>query len=79
VGIFLVMTVHRIQRPAPLNPVEITAIVATVLFFAGTVAAGDLLSIDKPMPVAISMMHKLSPYLTVLSTTVILKLLLSRK
>jgi hypothetical protein len=78
-GVFLVMTVYQIHQAAPIGPVEITAIVVTVLFFAGTVATGGLLSTDKPMPVAISMMHKLSPYLTVLSTAVTLYLLLSRK
>jgi hypothetical protein len=78
-GVFLVMTVYRIHQMAPLNPVEITAIVVTVLFFAATVAAGGLLSIDKPAPAVISMMHKLFPYLAVLSTAVTLYLLLSRK
>jgi hypothetical protein len=78
-GVFLVMTVYQIHQVAPLGPVEITAIVVTVLFFVGTVTAGGLLSIDKPMPAAISMMHKLFPYLTALSTAVTLYLLLSRK
>lgn len=78
-GVFLVMTVYQIHQVAPLSPVEITAIVVTVLFFAGTVTAGGLLSIDKPMPAAISMMHKLFPYLTVLSTATTLYLLVSRK
>ena len=74
-GVFLVMTVYRIHQVAPLGPVEIIAIVVTVLFFAGTVTAGGLLSIDKPMPAAISMMHKLFPYPTVLSTVANLYLL----
>jgi hypothetical protein len=73
-GVYLIMTVYQIHQPASLNPVEITAIIVSVLFFSGTVAAGGLLSIDKPMPAAISMMHKLSPYLTVLSTMVTLYL-----
>lgn len=78
-GVFLVTTVYQIHRVAPLGPAEIAAIVVTVLFFAGTVAAGGLLSIDKPMPAAISMMHKLLPYVAVLSTAVTLYLLLNRK
>jgi hypothetical protein len=78
-GVFLVMTVYRIHQVVPLGPVEITAIVVTVLFFAGTVATGGLLSTDKPMPAAISMMHKLFPYPTVLSTVATLYLLLSHK
>jgi hypothetical protein len=77
-GVFLAITVYQIHQVAPLGPVEIAAVVVTVLFFAGTVAAGGLLSIDKPMPSAISMMHKLFPYITVLSTAVTLYLLLSR-
>jgi hypothetical protein len=78
-GVFLVLTVYRIHQVAPLGPVEITAIVITVLFFAGTVTAGGLLSIDRPMPAAILTLHQITPYLTVLSTAVTLYLLLSHK
>ena len=78
-GVFLVLTVYRIHQVAPLGPVEITAIVVSVLFFAGTVTAGGLLSIDRPMPAAILTLHQITPYLTVLSTAVTLYLLLSHK
>ncbi|MDH5459116.1 MAG: hypothetical protein OEY26_10405 [Nitrospinota bacterium] len=78
-GVFLVLTVYRIHQVAPLSPVEITAIVVTVLFFAGTVISGGLLSTDKPVPAAILRMHRITPVLTVLSTAVTLYLLLSRK
>ena len=78
-GVFLVMTVYRIHRVAPLSPVEITAIVVTVLFFAGNVATGGLLSTDKTMPAVILRLHQITPYLTVLSTAVTLYLLLGRK
>jgi hypothetical protein len=78
-GVFLVMTVYRIHQVAPLSPVEITAIVVTVLFFAANVATGGLLSTDKTMPSVILRLHQITPYLTVLSTAVTLYLLLSRK
>ena len=78
-GVFLVMTVYPIHQVAPLSPVEITAIVVTVLFFAGNVATGGLLSTDKTMPAVILGLHQITPYLTVLSTAVTLYLLLSRK
>ena len=78
-GVFLVMTVYPIHQVAPLSPVEITAIVVTVLFFAGNVATGGLLSTDKTMPAVIVRLHQITPYLTVLSTAVTLYLLLSRK
>lgn len=78
-GVFLVMTVYRIHQVAPLSTVEITAIVVTILFFAGNVTAGGLLSTGKPMPAAILTMHQITPFLTVLSTAATLYLLLGRK
>jgi len=78
-GVFLVLTVYRIHQVAPLSPIEITAIVVTVLFFAGNVATGGLLSTDKPTLAAILKMHQITPFLTVLSTAVTLYLLLGRK
>ena len=77
-GVFLIMTIKQVHQVAPLGPVEITAIVVTALFFAATVTMGSLLSIGKPMPPVVSMMNKLFPYPTVLSTVVTLYLL-SRK
>ena len=77
-GVFLVMTVYQIHQVAPLGLVKIVAIVVTVLFFAGTVTAGGLLSIDKPMSASVVILHKITPYLTVLSTAATLYLLLSR-
>jgi hypothetical protein len=78
-GAFLVTMVYRIHQASPLNGVEITTIVVTVLIVIATVTAGGLLSIDKPMPAAISVMHKVFPYFTVLSTVITLYLLLNRK
>lgn len=77
-GVFLIVTVRQVHQVARLGPVEIIVIVVTVSFFVATVTAGGLLSIDKPMPTAISMMHKLLPYASVLSIAVTLYLLLSR-
>jgi hypothetical protein len=78
-GVFLVATVYQVHQVAPLGTVAITAIVVTVLFFAATVVAGGLLSTDKPMPAAISLMHRITPCLALLSTAVTLYLLLGRK
>jgi hypothetical protein len=79
IGVFLIMTVRQVHQVAPLGLADIIAIVVTVLLFVGVVAAGGLLSVDKPMPVAVSMVHKLLPYVAVLSTAVTLYLLLNRK
>jgi len=75
VGIYLVLTVYRIYQAAMLSPTEIIAIVIAVLFFIGLVATGGLLSAEKPVALSVSMIHKLFPYLTVLSTGFALYLL----
>ena len=42
------------------------------LFFLGTILTGGLVSIDKPLPKILVFLHKITPYLTVLSTCVTL-------
>jgi hypothetical protein len=78
-GVFLAVTVYQTHQVAPLGAAEIAAIVVTVLFFVGTVAAGGLLSIDKPVPAVVLKLHQVIPVLTVLSTSGTLYLLLSGK
>lgn len=77
--VFLLITIYQINQAATLSAIELTAGVVTGLFFLSTIISGGLVSIDKPIPAAISMMHKLFPYLTVLSTAVTPYLLLGRR
>ncbi len=74
-GIYLGLTVYRIHKANPLSPAQTTAIVVTILFFAVNVATGSLLSTNKSMPEAVSIINKWFPYLTVISTGVMLYLL----
>jgi peptidoglycan/LPS O-acetylase OafA/YrhL len=67
-GALLAVIVYRTNQAAPLDPLQIAAIVLTVLLFVGTVAAGGLLSIDKPVPAVVLRVHQFVPVLTVLST-----------
>lgn len=71
-GIFLGLTVYRIHKIAPLSPAQIAAVVVTILLFAVNVATGSLLSTNKPMPEAVSIINKFLPYLTVTSTGVMI-------
>ena len=64
------------QKAAPLGLLKIAAVVVIVLFFIGTVAAGDLLSIDKPVPSVVLRWHQNLPVLTLLPITGTLYLLL---
>jgi hypothetical protein len=78
-GAFLAVTVYRMHQVTPLDLFEIAAVAVTVLLFVGTVAAGALLSIDKPMPAGISRAHLVVPFGAVLSTGGMLFLLLSTR
>jgi len=56
-GIFLGVTVYQVHRLTPLGPAQTAATATSVLLFAADVAAGGLLSIDKPLPPAVSKVH----------------------
>jgi hypothetical protein len=75
-GVLLAVIVYQTHQATPLGLLKITAIVVTVLLFFGTVAAGALLSIGKPMPAVVLKLHQIIPVLTVLSTAGTLYLLL---
>ena len=76
VGVLLAVIVCQTHQAAPLDLLKIAAIVVTVLLFAGTVAVGALLSIDKSMPAVVRKLHQIIPVLTVVSTAGTLYLLL---
>jgi len=84
-GIFLIVTVYRAHQATPLSPLDITVIAVTIIIFVSLVAAGGLLSIQaagnfenisQSMSTAISVIHKVFPYLAVIATAVTLYLLL---
>lgn len=78
-GILLGVIVYRTHQASPLGPIEIAAIVVTVLCFLGTVVAGSLLSIDESAPGIVLRLHQIIPVLTVLSTVGTLYLVLGGK
>jgi hypothetical protein len=76
VVIFLVSTVIKIHRVTPLTSLQIITLVITALLFLATVATGGMLSVDKVWPPVVSTIHKILPFLTLLSTSASLYLLL---
>ena len=78
-AVLLGIVIYRINQVAPLSTIELAAGVVTGLFFLDAVVSGGLLSIGNPVPAAISTMHRITPFLTVLSAAVTLYLLLSRQ
>ena len=77
--VFLVITIYQANQVAKLSAIELVAGVVTGLFFLGTIVTGGLLSVDRPMPAIVLWLHRITPFLTVLSTAVTLYLLLGRK
>ncbi|MBN2388030.1 MAG: hypothetical protein JXB85_13515 [Anaerolineales bacterium] len=87
-GVFLIVTVVQVHKTMPFRPVQIAALTTSMLIFVALVAAGGLQSIEATGGLAnasqsvrnsIALVHKVFPYLAVLSTAVTLYLLLGRE
>lgn len=74
--VFLIITIYNIDQVDGLNAVEILICIVAGLFFLIVIISGGLASIRKTIPTVISILHKVSSYLTVLSVIVVLYLLL---
>jgi hypothetical protein len=70
VAIYLVRTIYKVNQVSPLSPVQITAVMAIGLCFLATMITGGLLSIEKEMPASVHKLHQITPYLTVVATSV---------
>jgi hypothetical protein len=84
-AVLLGITVYWIHKSAPLQPVVLAAVIVSTVFFAATIITGGLVSvlatggfvnIHPSLRTAISLSHKILPYLTLLSTGVALYLAL---
>ena len=58
-GDLLIVMVICAHRATPLEPFQLTVIFVTVLIFAINIIAGGLLSIAKPMPAVVKLIHHL--------------------
>jgi hypothetical protein len=78
--VLLGVTVRRMHQAVALGTIDLLATIVTGLFFLGTIVTGSLLSIplDKAMPAIEHTLHRVTPYLTVLSTAATLYLLRGR-
>jgi hypothetical protein len=67
--IFISVTIYQVNQVVPLSATALAAAVITGTFFAATIVTGGLLSLDKPVS-ALSIVHKIGPFLTVAGTIV---------
>jgi hypothetical protein len=66
-------TVYQANQTTPLNSTAMISAVITGVLFVVTIIAGGLLSLDKPVT-ALTMVHKVGPFLIVASAAVTLYL-----
>ncbi len=77
--VFLVIALGQANKAAVLSTIALTGGVVTGLLFLCAIVSGGLLATDKPMPEAVLTLHRVMPFLSVISTAVTLYLLLARK
>jgi hypothetical protein len=75
-GIYLAYFVISLYQADQLNTVGTIVVIATILLFLGLAASGGWLSAEKSLPIALSSVHKLFPYLA-FGTSTLMVLLLS--
>ena len=73
--VFLVVTLVKNHRIHMLTPIQVIVFIITAVCFAVMAATGGLVSVEKVMPAFVSTLHKVMPYITVISTAVSLYLL----
>ena len=76
VGIYLIRKVVLINRAASLGTKPIIAIVVSVVFFLGLAVTGGLVSAEITVPGFVKTIHKILPYLAIISTGITLYLIL---
>ncbi len=73
-AVFIGLTMYRLSRGIQLGSPEILAMVASIVFAVAAIVTGGLASLARPIRVAV-IIHKIMPYLTILSTAATLYLL----
>jgi hypothetical protein len=73
----LIIVFRRAYLDSPLSAFGIFIACLTGLLFIINGVTGGLVSVLNPTPLTISLIHKISPYLTLLSSTAVLYLLLT--
>jgi len=78
-AVLLFWTIRQMSQVTKLGATALIASVITGLLFLGCIVSGALVTTDLSLPAIVSKMHKIIPYLTVLSTAVTLYLLAYHK
>jgi hypothetical protein len=74
--VYIAVISMRIHQDTGFNTGEVISVITTCALFAIAVGSGGILSMDKPSSVMISIAHKVTPFLTTISTTVTVYLII---
>ena len=77
--VYIVVIANRVRLDIGLTELETIVVIVTILLFLTSIATGGMLNIDKPATAILSLLHKLTPVLSVISTTATLYLLVWTK
>ncbi len=77
--VLLVVTVLEVHRNSPLVPTQWILVVVTATLFIATLTTGGLLSIEREMPHFLTTLHLILPFLTIISSALVLYHLLLRE
>lgn len=67
---YFIVIIFQANRLAPLSSLEIIASVFTGLFFLALIATGGILSASKIISRSLQIVHRILPYLAILSTAI---------
>ncbi len=71
-SIILIVIVYHAHQAAPLGNLAITVTMITAILFVASILTGGLITAIKSPPALIATLHRLLPYLTLLSTALTL-------
>ena len=77
--VFMVFTVIKIHHAVALTSIDLLILAVVAISFIGLLATGGLLATDKDMPPIVHLLHKILPYLTVISTVIFIFTQLRKK
>jgi hypothetical protein len=73
--VLMIIIVRALAKGAVLNPLIITLITLTFVFFIVMIATGGMLGFEKTRPEFVKLTHKIVPYLTLAASAVTVYLL----
>ena len=75
----IVLTANNLRGETGMGAAQLGALITTIILFVLAIATGGLLSTDKTMPAIVAIIHKVAPFLSIVSTAATLYLLVQNR